>query len=533
MIYLQRIFFTVSCIFCSFFMWNFRYVRFFTQVNMQNIHSNVNEASRSIHSDNKDQFINIKNDVLSLDINLLGGNIERADLLNFYQDINKKSELTLLNWTPELMNKAVSGILCHTPTYRFSHTHQPLYSVKHIAPELKLEKDTVQACIQWTSRDNIIYTKIFSLKKGSYNVNVEYLIQNNSHRPVNHSVFNELKTTQAPVQEKNFLKNIFKAKTAQNIVWSSDQEKYHKHIFHKVNHKQKTMVVTKKGWIALSQRYFLTAWIPKFDDNYTIYSRRLNDSTRLIGSVSRVKRIAPNSVARFRSSIWIGPKITSQLEGVAKNLELTIDYGFLRALSRPLFRLLTFFYLFFHNWGVTIIFMTFFIKMMVYPLIKLQYTSVLRMNALHPKIKKIKDKYSNDSNKIQKKILSLYQFNDVNPFYGFFLVLVQMPIFLAFYHVLLCSVELRHAPFFLWIKDLSSQDPHYLLPIFAGLSILFAQLYEPKKNVSRAQKIFSLAIPFLSTAFFLTLPSGLVLYYITNNWCTFFQHWFIRWNFVG
>ncbi|ABJ90493.1 membrane protein insertase YidC [Buchnera aphidicola] len=278
------------------------------------------------------------------------------------------------------------------------------------------------------------------------------------------------------------------------------------------------------------QKYFFTTRILKYLKLYTFYSHQLNDFFSSFNFISKLSYFKSYILYNIFSNFLCKLEMQINLSKISDNLSLINRYGKLHIIAYPLFHLLNFFYKFFNNWGIAIIFVTILIKIIIYPLTKLQYTSVLQMKLLQPKIDILKNKYADNKDKMNKKILELYSSKKFNPFNSFFSFLIQTPIFLAFYSVLSSSVELKNAPFFLWIKDLSSYDPYHVLPLLMGISILLTQISEIDDKTTRKRKFLSFFSVFFA-AFFLWFPSGLILYYITSNIVTLIQHWFIRIQF--
>ncbi|VAX76197.1 membrane protein insertase YidC [Buchnera aphidicola] len=276
------------------------------------------------------------------------------------------------------------------------------------------------------------------------------------------------------------------------------------------------------------KQYFLTFWISDFFKKYIFYSNDSSNTTSPISFISRIYHFFLHSCLNNYSNLSVRFNIKNQLSNVIRFLYLAMDYGWLFFFVRPLFIILTFFHTYLHNWGISIICVTIFIKILLYPLTKIQYMSMLDMKKIQLKVKKIKDQFNENDEQVNQKILKLYQSKKINPFYSLASMLIQAPIFLSFYYVLKHATELRQAPFCLWIKDLSSYDPYYVLPFLMGLSMFFIQYYELKDHDSSIKKNLLYMAPMLFSIFFIWFPSGLVLYYITSNICTLFQYFFIR-----
>lgn len=491
-------------------------------------HRDTINISKPWFNKEKSQLINVSTDVLSLDINLLGGNIERAELLNYKKDFNKQGVFTLLNNKKNFFYKMNSGILKKDTSNTIEKMHPILYDVSSVLYQLKKNKNKINVCLTSKLKDGIIYKKVFFLKRGSYKIDIRNYIYNNTNHTINAVVFGELQKNTSLIKKYSFLKSFFNLQTFRGISYSADDKKYVKVSFDDLKDSSNFYLKINQGWIAMQQQYFLTAWIPKFSHGYTIYLYKLYDYLTSVGFFSKNQKIMPYSSSFFSSSIWIGPNLQKPVSLLAKNTNCIMDYGWLFFISRPLFQLLSFFYSFCNNWGLAIIFITCFIKIMTYSLIKSQYLAMMKIRNLQSKVELIKEKFFNDTQKINKEILRLYKSENINPFSSFFPNLIQMPIFLALYYVLTSAIELRHAPFFLWIQDLSDFDPFFILPLLTGVSFLGIQISnENNPRPLSYNKIFFI-FPILSAVFFLWFPSGLVLYYLINNVVTIIQQYFIK-----
>ncbi|MDE5285315.1 MAG: membrane protein insertase YidC, partial [Buchnera aphidicola] len=259
----------------------------------------------------------------------------------------------------------------------------------------------------------------------------------------------------------------------------------------------------------------------------TIYTSNENHEIAIIGYQSPIFNVPSHSHFVIKSKLWIGPEIQKDMAAVAPNLDLTVDYGWLWFLSQPLFQLLSFLNKIIGNWGFSIIAITFLMRAVMYPLTKMQYVSMAKMRILQPEIDKIKMNFSHDKQRMGQEMMLLYQKEKINPLSGFLPILIQMPIFLSLYYMLIGSVELRHAPFILWIYDLSGPDPYYILPIIMGFTMFIIQNMSSNTVLDPTQKKIMHVMPIIFTGFFLWFPSGLVLYYIISNLVSIIQQKFV------
>ena len=277
-----------------------------------------------------------------------------------------------------------------------------------------------------------------------------------------------------------------------------------------------------QGWAAMIQHYFATAWVPRNEPGTNLY-------TRVIGNLGDIgvrmpnKTIANGDSAQFKATLWIGPKLQEQMAGVAPNLDLVVDYGWLWFIAKPLHTLLSFIQGFVGNWGLAIICLTFIVRGAMYPLTKAQYTSMAKMRMLQPKLQAMRERIGDDRQRMSQEMMELYKKEKVNPLGGCLPLLLQMPIFIALYWALMESVELRHSPFFGWITDLSAQDPYYILPLLMGASMFMIQKMSPTTVTDPMQQKIMTFMPVMFTFFFLFFPSGLVLYWLVSNVVTLIQ----------
>ena len=271
------------------------------------------------------------------------------------------------------------------------------------------------------------------------------------------------------------------------------------------------------------EHYFVSAWVPPQDQTNSLYSKMTQNGNAIIGVVGQSVDIEPGQSVDIQSSLYLGPKDQDTLKQIARGLDLTVDYGFLWWISQPLFTFLQFIHSLVGNWGFSIILITIVVKGAMYPLTKAQYESMAKMRALKPKMDALKERYGDDKQKMQQAMMEMYKKDKVNPMGGCFPLLLQMPIFLALYWVLLESVELRHADFIFWITDLSVKDPYFVLPILTGLSMYLLQKLQPMTMTDPMQQKIMQFMPVAMSLFFFIFPAGLVLYWLISNIITLIQ----------
>lgn len=280
------------------------------------------------------------------------------------------------------------------------------------------------------------------------------------------------------------------------------------------------------GWVAWLQHYFVTAWIPNKSDNNIVQTRKDSQGNYIIGFTGPTLEVAAGGKAETSTMLYAGPKIQSKLKELSPGLELTVDYGILWFIAQPIFWLLQHIHSLLGNWGWSIIVLTMLIKALFFPLSAASYRSMARMRAVAPKLASLKEQFGDDRQKMSQAMMELYKKEKINPLGGCLPILVQMPVFLSLYWVLLESVEMRQAPWMFWITDLSIKDPFFILPIIMGATMFIQQRLNPTPPDPMQAKVMKL-MPIIFTFFFLWFPAGLVLYWVVNNVLSITQQWYI------
>ncbi|MDT9587377.1 MAG: membrane protein insertase YidC [Candidatus Arsenophonus melophagi] len=483
----------------------------------------IKPIDMSIYDENA-RFIVVKTDVLELRINIRGGDIDEVNLLLYPKKLHSSDPFRLLETNEKFIYQAQSGFIGQDgpDNPRNNNGLRPLYFSQASSYVLQDGENELRVPLTFTNKDGIVYQKIYVLQRGKYNISVEYRIHNNSMKPLMLMFFGQLKQTIELPKERITGSNNFALHTYRGAAYSSDETNYKKYSFSDITDNN-LHIKTKGGWVAMLQQYFATAWIPDHQIQNTFYTIDLDKTIALIGYKSAPLTIAVNSQQSYTSTLWVGPELQSEMAAVAAYLDLTVDYGWLWFISQPLFNLLKFIHSFIGNWGFSIIAITFIVRGIMYPLTKAQYKSMATMRLLQPKLIAMKERIGDDKQRMSQEMMALYKAEKVNPFGGCLPLLIQMPIFLALYYMLMGSVELRHAPFIGWIEDLSSQDPYYILPLLMGLTMHFIQKSSPMTFTDTVQQKILTYMPVIFTVFFLWFPSGLVLYYIVSNLVTIIQ----------
>ncbi|MFT6920722.1 MAG: YidC/Oxa1 family membrane protein insertase [Cognaticolwellia sp.] len=452
-------------------------------------------------------LITVKNDVLSLKIDTNGGDIVEAKLLKFDTEQGNGVPFTILRNDRDryVAQSGLTGaqgldrVIPGRPIYQTSATSYQANASEELVIDLNYLDDA-----------GLSVTKRFTLNDDSYAINVEYIIANNAKSPASVQMYAQLKQTTLIDSSSGLIP------TYVGAAYSTTEDIYEKYDFDDIS-EANLSVSTQGGWVAMLQHYFVSSWVPEKTSDNQLYTRYSNNKDAVIGFKAPAITIEPNSTATTSATFYVGPKDQDVLESIEQNLDLTIDYGFLFMISQPLFWLLIKIQSIVTNWGVAIIIITLIVKGGMYPLTKAQYTSMAKMRALQPKIAQLKERLGDDKQKMSQGMMELYRKEKVNPAGGCLPLIIQMPIFLALYWVFLESVELRHAPFMLWIQDLSAQDPFYILPVLMGISMFIMQKMQPMTIQDPMQQKIMQYMPVMFTVFFFWFPSGLVLYWLVSN----------------
>mgnify|MGYP003371076415 CR=1 FL=1 len=476
------------------------------------------------------KLITLSNDTLKLSISSIGGDVVDAKLLKVMQELNKDDPFHLLMNDPLFVYMSQSGLIgANGPDSKA----RPTYTSSANSYEMKEGEDSVSAVLQF-SQNGVDYTKTYTLKRGSYVVDVKYDVVNNTDKPLSMAFYGQLKqTVDASLQEQPG-GAMMVAGAYRGTAYSTAETRYEKNTLQDLVdlslEKAPINVKTTGGWVAMIQHYFVSAWIGDTTEGVqnVVFSNASKDgSEAIIGIRTEPTTIDAHSSHEFKSSMWVGPKSQDEMEKVAPNLDLTVDYGWLWFISIPLFKILEFIHSFVGNWGFSIIILTLIVRGVLFPLTKSQYTSMAKMRLLAPKMQDLRERFGDDRQKLGQETMRLYKNEKVNPLGGCFPLLIQMPIFIALYWTLMESTELRHAPFILWIDDLSVHDPYFVTPILYGISMYFIQKMSPTPTTDPLQKKIFMAMPLVFTFMFCTFPAGLTVYWLISNIFTIFQQMII------
>jgi YidC/Oxa1 family membrane protein insertase len=466
--------------------------------------------------------ISVRTDVLELKISLQGGELDRADILQYPRVKNEPGiPVRLFRREGKGDLYVMQSGLAEDASAGARPSHLALYKSSFESYLLLDDNDTLRVPLTWTSDDGVTVTKTFILHRGSYRVDLEYSVNNASNAAWSAASYVQILRDMPPVERSYF--NVDSYSFTGPALW--DGTKYRKLKIDRADDQNMSLDVTH-GWFAALQHHFVSAMIPAADVPYH-YSLKVRDQEYLATVMGPTQTIQPGSTGAFKETLFVGPKLQAQLDPIHPELSRVADYGWLTIISRPLFWLLKQVHQMFGNWGWTIIITTFLLKLLFYPLSEASGKSMAKMRTLGPRIKNLQETYKDDREKLSRAMMELYKREKLNPAAGCLPMLIQFPVFIAFYWVLLESVEMRQAPFMAWIQDLSTRDPFFILPaIMAGA--MFIQYKINPKPADDTQAKVMMILPFVMSVTFAFFPAGLVLYWVTNTVLGILQQWNIN-----
>jgi len=478
----------------------------------------IESSANSSVTQQSGKLVTVQTDVYDIVINTVGGVLESVKLRNYPVSLENKTELIELAFKKQdsvyLIQSGLRSKDSPAPT------HHSKYQIDQESYELADGEDNLRIALNWR-KDGIEVIKSYEFERGQYLINVNHQIKNNSTQNWNGSQYRQIQRSR-PLETSRLLN------TYTGAVVYNEEIKYDKVNFDDIE-EGPLRLSSAGGWIAMLQHYFLSAWIPTEQENnlaYSIANIKQYPAAYSIGLRSANMNVDIGSQGEFNSRLFIGPKLVHELEAISPGLDLTVDYGVLTFLSKPLYWLLEFFAGITGNWGFAIILLTLSIKAVFYKLSETSYRSMAKMRKVGPRLKTLKERYGDDKQKMNKAMMELYKTEKINPMGGCLPILVQIPVFIALYWALLESVELRQAPFILWIQDLSIQDPYFVLPVIMGISMFIQQRLNPTPPDPIQAKVM-MALPLVFCVFFAFFPAGLVLYWVVNNILSIAQQWMI------
>ncbi|HEY5898283.1 MAG TPA: membrane protein insertase YidC [Burkholderiales bacterium] len=468
----------------------------------------------------KGETVRVTTDLVIAEIDTLGGSLKRLELLRHKDATDPSANLVLLG--PAHHYEAQSGL-----TGEGGPNHRTLWRVDPGPRSLAPGTDSLQVILRATGRDGVEVEKLYTFRRDSYVIDVALRVTNTGTGSANAFAYFQLTHDGKPEGQQNSVASSFGAQSFMGFAVYTDEHKFQKvapsdldkgkgdHVKH-----------AKDGWLAVVQHYFVAAWLgpPALERDYVTEKRQ---DGSYAGRILLPLNLAPGASAKVEVPLYAGPQEKRRLEAAAPGLDLVVDYGWLAIIAWPLFWLLEKLHALTGNWGVAIILLTVLIKLVFFPLSATSYRSMAKMKLVTPRLTKIREMYGNDRQKMNQAMMELYKTEKINPLGGCFPILVQIPVFIALYWVLLAAIELRHAPFMLWINDLSALDPYFVLPILMTVTMVLQTRMNPTPPDPVQAKVMQF-MPFVFSIFFFFFPAGLVLYWLVNNILSILQQWQIQ-----
>jgi YidC/Oxa1 family membrane protein insertase len=464
-------------------------------------------------------IVRVRTDVLDIDIYLAGGELSRADLLVYPLVKGQERPVRLLNRDGAGFYVMQSGLAGPAGAKRPTHLATFESGVRDVTmPEML---DELRVPLTWTDGAGVTVTKTYVFKRGSYRVDLQYKVDNRGVDAWPAASYVQLLRDDIPIERSMFDVESYAFKGPAFY----DGNKYSKLKLDDEDSRNLSRDI-QGGWIAGMQHHFTTAVVPQGDATYR-YGLKVDGQQYLLSVAGPLREVAPGTEASFEETLFVGPKLQAQLKTTGPRLDLVADYGMLTLLADPLFWLLEKAHDLVGNWGWAIVLITALLKLVFYPLSEASGKSMAKMRVLAPRIKNLQDTYKDDREKLGKAMMELYQREKINPVAGCLPILVQMPVFFAFYWVLLESVEMRQAPFMGWIQDLSAKDPFFVLPIIMAGAMFIQYKLNPAPPDPIQAKVFMI-LPIVMSVTFAFFPAGLVLYWVTNTILSIAQQWNIN-----
>jgi YidC/Oxa1 family membrane protein insertase len=467
--------------------------------------------------------IHVRTDVLDLEIDLVGGTIRRADLLRYARKKGEAERVRLMNTDPATRYLLQTGLTGPDPAARPTHvatftSPQSEYKLEGGASELRVP-------LTWTDGKGVTVTKTFIFKPGQYRIDLEYDVDNRSGAAWEAAPYAQIQRRDPITKRSIFTTDV------ENLSFHGpairDGTKYQKLKTDSEDDRNLSVNVTSGGWIAALQHHFVSAVVPPDNTPYQ-FSLKADGPEYVLTAAGPTSSVANGQKASFTQRLFVGPKLQEQLDDTGTELDRVADYGVLTLLAKPLFIVLEWVHGVFGNWGWAIVFVTFLLKLLFYPLSETSGRSMAKMKLLGPRMKSLQETYKDDREKLGRAMMDLYKREKVNPVAGCLPMIIQIPVFLAFYWVLLESVEMRQAPFVGWINDLSSKDPFYVLPAIMAAAMFAQYKLQGTPSMDPVQQKVFMIMPFAMSIMFAFFPAGLVLYWVTNTLLSIAQQWNIN-----
>jgi YidC/Oxa1 family membrane protein insertase len=461
------------------------------------------------------QRITITTDVYNAEIDTLGGELDKLELLHHKDTVDPSKNVLLFDHAPDHTYLAQTGLIGGPfPNHKTLFTARPGPRALDGQNELQVVLDAEQ--------NGVKLTKTYTFHRDSYSIDVTHQVTNESGQPIAPSLYLQLvRDGNKPAGESRFYSSFTGAAVY------TEAEKFQKLEFGKIEDgKAEHATKADNGWIALLQHYFVSAFIPPENVKREIFTKKVANNLYAVGTILPLGTVAPGASTTMTTKLYSGPEVTTVLEKVAPGLELVKDYGWLTIVAKPIFSLMTQIHKLLGNWGWTIIVLTILIKLAFFPLSAASYRSMAKMKTVTPRMQAIRERFKSDPQKMNQAMMELYKTEKINPLGGCLPIAVQIPVFIALYWVLLASVEMRGAPWLGWIHDLAAPDPYYILPIVMAVSMFIQTKLNPTPPDPIQAKVM-MFMPIVFSVMFFFFPAGLVLYWVVNNILSIAQQWVI------
>jgi len=460
----------------------------------------------------------IKTDLYVAEISSQGGDLTRLELVKHHATEDKAKSFVLFDNGGKHVYEAQSGLIGNNLP-----NHKSIYQFVAGNRELKDGQDLLEVRLETAATNGIKVSKTYTFRRDSYLIDVGHEIVNQSAMPLStHVYFQTVRDSKPPEDNTGGAMGV---STFTGPAIFTEQDKYQKVSFEEIaKGKAKHTQKADNGWIAMVQHYFVSAWLPQGKIEREFFTRKLGDDLYGAGVILPVPAIAAGAASKLTVQLFAGPQEQDKLATVAPGLDLVVDYGWLTVIAAPLFWILEMLHKLVGNWGWAIIGLTVLLKLIFFPLSAASYKSMAKMKMVTPKLTKLKETYGDDRARLNQEMMELYKREKINPLGGCLPILVQIPVFIALYWVLLGTAEMRYAPWLGWIQDLSAQDPYYVLPLLMGATMLIQTKLNPTPPDPIQAKVM-MFMPIVFTGMFLFMPSGLVLYWTVNNLLSIAQQW--------
>jgi YidC/Oxa1 family membrane protein insertase len=462
------------------------------------------------------ELVTITTDLVKAQIDTLGGELKRLELLKHRDDVDSTKNVVLFNSSAERTYLAQSGAIGGAfPNHKSNFTVRPGPRSLDAA-----SKGPLQVVLE-SEQNGVKLVKTYTFRPGEYAIGLRHEVVNNTGAPIAPSVYMQLVRDPGGLPGESSFYSTFTGPAVY-----TEAEKFQKFDFDDIGGSAPHVTKAENGWVAMVQHYFVSAFIPPSNVLREIYSKKLSESLYAVGTILPLGSIAPGATGSLDATLYSGPQESSTLEKLAPGMDLVKDYGILTIIAKPIFWLMEQIHKVLGNWGWTIIVLTILIKLAFFPLSAASYRSMAKMKTVTPKMQSIRERFKSDPQKMNQAMMELYKTEKINPLGGCLPIVVQIPVFIALYWVLLASVEMRNAPWLGWIQDLSAPDPYFILPIVMAVSMFIQTKLNPTPPDPVQAKIM-MFMPIVFSVMFFFFPAGLVLYWVVNNILSIGQQWVI------